>query len=118
MKFLKSIYQKGAPTQHYFVYRCIDIGSLCTHYFLLWNSYAAVGITIEELQLVLPMLLFFNIVAFFYFKTFSGILRFSSFGDLSKIVYALTAGYGVSFIFLQILELSGSSFHFRWEVFF
>lgn len=119
MKFLKKYLSKRVLPRNIILF--IDVLILAVSVliiFLLWNSYAAVGITIEELQLVLPMLLFFNIVAFFYFKTFSGILRFSSFGDLSKIVYALTAGYGVSFIFLQILELSGSSFHFRWEVFF
>lgn len=85
---------------------------------LLWNSYATVGIPISELVVVLPVLIFFNIVSFVTFKTFSGILRFSSFGDLSKIVYALTFGYGISLLFIELLAFSGALFQFKWELFF
>ena len=65
-----------------------------------------------------PLLLFVNLVTFIFFKTFSGILRFSSFIDLSKIIYALTIGYGIFFIFANIFSLVGDNFTFHWEVVF
>ena len=86
--------------------------------YFLWNNYATVGIPVDRLVLVLATLLFFNIGSFIYLKTFSGILRFSSFGDLSNIMQALTLGYGLSFLFVKLLELSGSAHQFRWVVFF
>ena len=85
---------------------------------LLWNSYASVDIALNEFLVVLLTLLFFNIVFFIFFKTFSGILRFSSFGDLSKIVCALTFGYGITFLFVNFLTFSGNSLHFQIPVFF
>ena len=85
---------------------------------LLWNSYASVDIALNEFLVVLLTLLFFNIVFFIFFKTCSGILRFSSFGDLSKIVCALTFGYGITFLFVNFLTFSGNSLHFQIPVFF
>lgn len=38
------------------------------------------------------VLVFFNIISFLIFKTFSGVLRFSAFSDLIRIIYALTLG--------------------------
>ena len=86
--------------------------------YLLWNSYAAITIPINHLLLVLPLLMLVNSVAFIAFKTFSGILRYSSFGDLAKIVYALTIGYGITLVFVNILSYSGDRFVFNWEVVF
>jgi FlaA1/EpsC-like NDP-sugar epimerase len=40
------------------------------------------------------VLVVFNVIFFMVFRTFSGILRFSAFTDLLKIVYSLTLGYG------------------------
>ena len=85
---------------------------------LLWNSYATASIPVNELLLVLALLMLINVAAFVSFKTFSGILRFSAFGDLSKIVYALTLGYALTYLFLNILKLSGGVFQFSWEVVF
>lgn len=50
-----------------------------------------------------------NAISFVVFKTYSGVLRFSVFSDLIKIVYALTIGYLVSFMVLYFLDL-GTSF--------
>lgn len=86
--------------------------------FLFWDSYATVAIPMSELVVVLSILLFFNIVSFISFKTFSGILRFSSFNDLSKIMFALTSGYGLTFIFIKVLMYSGSSLQFKPQAFF
>ena len=50
------------------------------------------------------VLVVFNVIFFFGFRTFAGILRFSSFVDLMRIVYALTLGYGLSFILTKIFS--------------
>ena len=84
---------------------------------LLWNNYAAFDIPNNESLVVLLILIFFNIVSFIVFKTFSAVLRFSSLSDLSKIVYALTSGYGMTFLFVKLLSLSGNSFQIRSEIF-
>lgn len=47
-----------------------------------------------------------NIIFFILFKTFSGVLRFSAFTDLLRIVYALTLGYAVAYIFLKFYYVS------------
>ena len=99
----------------------IDVVILTTSVFvihILWNSYANITIPISELMLVLPILLLVNVVAFIYFKTFSGILRFSSFGDLAKVVYALTVGYGITFVFVTIFSRGGGRFELHWEALF
>lgn len=56
------------------------------------------------------VLIFFNVIAFLFFKTFSGILRFSAFSDLLRIIYALTLGYFVSFVCLIIIKKYNPSF--------
>ena len=99
----------------------IDVVILTTSVFvihILWNSYANVAIPFSELMLVLPILLLVIMVAFIYFKTFSGILRFSSFGDLAKVVYALTVGYGITFVFVTIFSRGGGRFELHWEALF
>ena len=119
MKFLKKYLAKRVLPRAFVLF--IDVLILASSVFiilLLWNSYATVGIPLAELVVVLPTLVLFNIVSFISFKTFSGILRFSSFGDLSKIVYALTFGYGITLLFVELLAFSGTLFQFRWEVFF
>jgi len=49
-------------------------------------------------------LIFFNIISFVTLRTFSGILRFSSFTDLLRIVYALGLGYGLTFLTVVALR--------------
>ena len=43
------------------------------------------------------LLLVCNVLAFSFFRTHRGVLRFSTFSDLLRIVYALTAGYSLTF---------------------
>ena len=50
------------------------------------------------------ILVFFNTLFFVTFRTFSGILRFSSFSDLIRIMYALTLGYLATFAAILILR--------------
>ena len=85
---------------------------------LLWNNYTTISIQMSEVLMVLPILVLFNIASFIAFKTFSGILRFSSFEDLSRIMMALSVGYGLTLIFVKLLTVSGNFFVFKWEVFF
>ncbi|MDO5522511.1 MAG: nucleoside-diphosphate sugar epimerase/dehydratase [Bacteroidia bacterium] len=53
---------------------------------------------------------FFNVIAFFVFKTFSGVLRFSAFSDLVKIIYALTLGYVFAFLCLLLVKTFNPAF--------
>lgn len=85
---------------------------------LFWNLYATASIPMNEVLVVFTILLFFNIASFISFKTFSGILRFSSFNDLSKIIFAITLGYGLTFLVIKILVYSGNSMQFKPQVFF
>jgi FlaA1/EpsC-like NDP-sugar epimerase len=57
------------------------------------------------------LLVFFNTVFFFAFRTFRGVLRFSSFGDLMQIVKALVLGYGVTYAIVFILIGLGVGFY-------
>lgn len=50
------------------------------------------------------ILIFVNAVTFILFRTFSGILRFSSFSDLMRITYALMLGYGFTYLGIIILK--------------
>jgi FlaA1/EpsC-like NDP-sugar epimerase len=56
-------------------------------------------------------LIIFNIISFVSLRTFSGILRFSSFTDLLRIVYALVLGYVLTFIAIVIIRKSNLLFH-------
>ncbi|MDD4800908.1 MAG: nucleoside-diphosphate sugar epimerase/dehydratase [Proteiniphilum sp.] len=50
------------------------------------------------------LLILFNTVSFFIFRTFSGILRFSSFTDLLRIIYALILGYLLTYIAVLVIK--------------
>lgn len=54
--------------------------------------------------LTLLVILVSNSLFFIVFKTFSGILRFSSFTDLLRIVYALSLGYGTSYLIVYFIK--------------
>lgn len=85
--------------------------------YLLWFNYKAIDTHMSQIGVFLGLLIFFNIVTFFFFKTFSGILRFSSFNDLLKIIYALTAGYALTYIFARVLSFSHTTFIISSQVF-
>lgn len=57
------------------------------------------------------LLIFFNTIAFVSLRTFSGILRFSSFTDLLRIVYALIFGYTATLIAVIIILRFNEVFH-------
>ena len=52
------------------------------------------------------VLVVINLLFFILFKTFSGVLRFSTFTDLLRIIYALTCGYVLAYIVLKISFLA------------
>ena len=85
---------------------------------LLLHNYETISTSMNEIGLFLSILILFNIVSFFFFKTFNGILRFSSFIDLFKIVHALTFGYVLTFLFIRVLTYSDSSLHVNIQVVF
>lgn len=119
MQFLQNFLAKRVLPRAFVLF--IDVLILLSSVFLiflLWNSYATVSIEVHELMVILPILVFFNIVFFIFFKTFSGILRFSSFNDLSKIVSALTLGYGIALVFVEVLTFSGRALQFKVQAFF
>jgi len=50
------------------------------------------------------LLMGFNSIGFIFFHTFRGILRFSSFHDLMRIVYALVLGYALTYVAVVFLN--------------
>ncbi|WP_370453839.1 polysaccharide biosynthesis protein [Proteiniphilum sp. X52] len=50
------------------------------------------------------ILIFVNALTFILFRTFSGILRFSSFSDLMRITYALILGYVFTYLAIMIVK--------------
>ncbi len=57
------------------------------------------------------LLVLFNTITFISFRTFSGILRFSSFTDLLRITYALVFGYGLTYLSVKVLQRHNDDFH-------
>jgi FlaA1/EpsC-like NDP-sugar epimerase len=75
------------------------------------------NVHMEEFWITL-MLVVFNVIFFMVFRTFSGILRFSAFTDLLRIVYSLTLGYGLSYILLKTFSFRHPSFGISGTLFF
>lgn len=118
MKFLKNFLAKSVLSRTTVL--LLDVLMLTVSVviaYLLWFKYEVIGASIGQMSILLVLLLFFNIVTFFFFKTFSGILRFSSFEDLLKIFYALTIGYGITYLFVQVLSFSHTTFQISIQVF-
>ena len=71
--------------------------------FFLFYGFSENNYTLNTTAIVTAfVLLLSNAASFSVFKTYSGILRFSVFSDLLKIIYALTASYIVSFFVLYL----------------
>lgn len=87
----------------------IDILMIIFSYLLVYFvKYGFEGLTPEIRTEGLTFCLvsvFFNSLAFVLFKTFSGILRFSSFSDLMRIVHALFLGYFFSYLLFFFLKI-------------
>ena len=85
--------------------------------YLLWFNFETFSSSLGQMSILLALLVFFNVVTFFFFKTFSGILRFSSFEDLLKIIYALSVGYAITYLFVKVLGFSHASFQISNQLF-
>ena len=81
-------------------------------FFLRYGFDGLLPIIRENAVIQTFILIFFNTLFFFFFKTFSGILRFSSFSDLLRIIYALSAGYIFSFFVFLFYQQTHASFSF------
>ena len=80
------------------IFSCISIYLIRYGFSGLTPEVRADGITLTLL------LILFNTIFFVSFRTFSGILRFSSFTDLMRIFYALVMGYMLAFIAVQVIK--------------
>ncbi len=67
--------------------------------------------------LLCVILVFFNSIAFVLNRTFRGVLRFSSFTDILRIVYSLFIGYTGTLIVLLILKRFNGLLYFSTHVF-
>lgn len=78
------------------------------------------GLTFEvgrDGTLLCVILVFFNSIAFVLNRTFRGVLRFSSFTDILRIVYSLFIGYTGTLIVLLILKRFNGLLYFSTHVF-
>lgn len=64
------------------------------------------------------LLIFFNTIFFVTFRTFSGILRFSSFTDLMRIIYSLVLGYLLTYIAVWVIKRFDPEFSASNMIFF
>lgn len=74
-------------------------------------------LTIDTFVIV-SLIIVANWVSFIVFKTFWGVLRFSAFSDITRIVVALSVGYILSFIGLIIARELNIINQFSYTVFF
>ena len=85
--------------------------------YILRFSYESVNESIAQIVLLLSILILFNSITFFFFKTFCGILIFSSFSNMLKIFFALTIGYALTYVFIKVLVFSHNSLQIDAQVF-
>ena len=84
----------------------------CLSMYLVMYGFSGLTAEVRADGTTLCMLLvLFNAITFVFFRTFSGILRFSSFTDLIRIVYALVIGYGFTYVAVKILQVYNPGFH-------
>ena len=75
-------------------------------FFLGIESFAKSSISVASTAVVVIVLV--NAISFVVFKTYSGVLRFSVFSDLIKVMYSLSAGYFISLLTLYFIDLGVS----------
>lgn len=80
------------------VFSCLTMYMVRYGFAGLTSQVRADGITLCLILIIV------NTISFIFFRTFSGILRFSSFTDLMRISYALMLGYGLTYLIILILK--------------
>ena len=71
--------------------------------FLLFNRSVRTMHTMELLSLSIVIFLIFYNIGFRIFRTYSGILRYSTFVDLQRVGYAMIFGSSIAFIIHKLL---------------
>lgn len=106
-KFIRNFLSKGLVSHYYILLLdiLIMLFSFSSIYLIQFGFNKSSHIAWQDLLLLLSLLIVINTVFFFVFRTFKGIIRFSSFTDLLKVLYTLNVGYLVSF--LVYLALNG-----------
>ena len=87
-------------------------------YFLRYGAEGFTTTVRKEAFELICILVTVNGIFFVGFRTFAGILRFSSFVDLMRIVYSLTLGYGLSFLLAKFFSAHHPTFRVSGTVFF
>ena len=90
----------------------------CLLTYFLWYGFDGLTPDVRRDGTTLFLLLvFFNFISFVSLRTFSGILRFSSFTDLLRIIYALALGYGATMVAVIILKSYRDTFNVTLQIF-
>ena len=90
----------------------------CMLTYFLWYGFDGLTPDVRRDGTTLFLLLvFFNFISFVSLRTFSGILRFSSFTDLLRIIYALALGYGATMVAVIILKSYRDTFNVTLQIF-
>lgn len=108
MKFIENYLSK--QTLPYFVVLGLDwliiVFSCFSMYLLLYGFAGLASPEINANGITLTLLLiFFNTIFFVTFRTFRGVLRFTTFGDLRRIFCALSLGYIVAYAFIFLFRI-------------
>jgi len=80
---------------------------------LAYNSFPVINVLTQRSSLVLcSTLVFFNTLSFLLFRTYRGVLRFSSFRDLLRLTLSLLVGYIASFLVLAVSHSGVRTFQY------
>jgi FlaA1/EpsC-like NDP-sugar epimerase len=75
--------------------------------FIYLVRYSLEGLTLDvrrDCFFLTLVLMLSNLITFMSFRTYKGILRFSSFSDLVRILYSLVLGYTLAYIAMMIIK--------------
>ncbi|MGI6074513.1 MAG: polysaccharide biosynthesis protein [Fermentimonas sp.] len=87
--------------------------------FVLEYGFSGLGAGSMSMGIRLSILLVvFNSIAFVIFRTYSGVLRFSSFSDLLRIIYALLLGYFMTYVTLVAISYVSPTYDVNLLIFF
>lgn len=103
MKFVKKLFDWyfTKKTLPYWSILLLDCIILFMSYLFVYVQFYGIEAAIDEfgkLSFTILIYMIFYIIGFRIFKTYSGILRFSSFVDLQHVGYAMLLGGGLSFL--------------------
>ncbi len=104
-----------------FVILLLDILILTFSFFAVFTVYNALSAVPDHswrsFLLFVSVLVFFNTFSFLLFRTYRGVLRFSSFHDLLRVTLSLTTGYLLSFFVLHAIHRVQGTYHYHYLLF-